>query len=41
MEIEQSKLLPVENNPELDIKKRCLPHWELVGSVYFVTFKKS
>ena len=39
MEIEQSKLLPVENNPELDIKKRCLPHWELAGSFYFVTFK--
>lgn len=39
MEIKQSKLLPVEYNPELYIKKRCLPHWELAGSVYFVTFK--
>jgi REP element-mobilizing transposase RayT len=27
------------SEPELIIKQRDLPHWELPGSVYFVTFK--
>lgn len=39
MTIKPSELLSAEKNPDLDIKKRCLPHWELAGSVYFVTFK--
>ncbi len=27
------------SEPELTIQQRDLPHWELAGSVYFVTFK--
>ncbi|MEA5510326.1 transposase [Crocosphaera sp. UHCC 0190] len=30
---------PLQNSSQLIIKQRYLPHWELAGSVYFVTFK--
>jgi REP element-mobilizing transposase RayT len=36
---ENYNLFNLNYNPELEIKKRCLPHWELDGSVYFITFK--
>jgi REP element-mobilizing transposase RayT len=38
MNLEPSHSFGLKNDSELQIQKRCLPHWELAGSVYFVTF---
>jgi len=29
----------LSNSPNLKISQRNLPHWELAGAIYFVTFK--
>lgn len=34
----QASSPPILQNPNLKIKKRKLPHWELDGAVYFLTF---
>lgn len=36
--VAQASSLQMLKNPQLKITKRRLPHWELEGSIYFITF---
>ncbi|NES23653.1 MAG: transposase, partial [Symploca sp. SIO3E6] len=29
----------MDNSPTLKVSQRYLPHWELAGAIYFITFK--
>ncbi|MBI2485570.1 MAG: transposase, partial [Deltaproteobacteria bacterium] len=38
-EVTDKNVRPTENNDEIKITRRHLPHWELKGATYFITFR--